>query len=180
MLSIKVLHFTETNFKRVLSRVLSPDQSCIVFYTFPQMFSCHKNYWCRLKLVLRLPRRNAYVTTTKKRNCSPAVKYDHFFFLRKSFWLLLTSLLQTMNWNNCKFFTQLCNTLYSCGKNIWEAFFFLTGRKHYFFLFCVEIVMFAYKRKTQEKRNEEKNWITEKRNRKLNMTIFVPHYVYHN
>ena len=169
MLSIKVLHFTETNFKRVLSRILSPNQSCIVFYTCPQMFSCHKNYWCRLKLVLRLPRKNAYVTKKKKELFTSSKVWSFFFFLRKSFWLLLTSLLQTMNWNNCKFFTQLCNTLHSCGKNMWEAFF-LTGRKHNFFLFCVEIVMFAY----------QKNWITKKRNRKLNMTIFVPHYVYPN
>lgn len=158
MLSIKVLHFTETNFKRVLSRVLSPNQSCIVFYTCPQMFSCHKNYWCWLKLFLRLPRRNAYVTKKKKKEKElfTSSKVWSFFFLRKSFWLLLTSLLQTMNWNNCKFFTQLCNTLHSCGKNMWEAFFFFIRQKTLFFSFLCWNCDVCISKKNAEKNGTRK------------------------
>ena len=61
-----------------------------------------------------------------------------------------------------------------------SAFFFFYQTENIIFFFSVlKLWCLHIKEKRQEKRNEEKNWITEKRNRKLNMTIFVPHYVYH-
>ena len=57
MLSIKVLHFTKTDFKRVLVCILYPNKRSIILPTSPQMFCCHKNYRSLLKLVLSSERK---------------------------------------------------------------------------------------------------------------------------
>ncbi len=54
MLSIKVLHFTETDFKRILGYILCPDQRGIILFTSPKVLRRHKSNRMFLESVLQL------------------------------------------------------------------------------------------------------------------------------
>ena len=53
MFSIKVLQFSEADFKWVLGYILCPDQRGIILLTSPKMFCCYEHYRLILKLVLK-------------------------------------------------------------------------------------------------------------------------------
>ena len=53
MFSIKVLQFSEADFKRVLGYILCPNQRGIILLTSPKMFCCYEYYRLILKLVLK-------------------------------------------------------------------------------------------------------------------------------
>ena len=51
--TVKVLHFTKTDFNWVLSYVFNPNESSIILFTSPQVLWRHKDYWRLSKLALK-------------------------------------------------------------------------------------------------------------------------------
>ena len=51
--TVKVLHFTKTDFNWVLSYVFNPNESSIILFTSPQVLWRHKDYWRLGKLALK-------------------------------------------------------------------------------------------------------------------------------
>ena len=62
--TVKVLHFTKTDFNWVLCYVFNPNESSIILFTSPQVLWRHKDYWRLGKLALK-KKQNYLKLTTK-------------------------------------------------------------------------------------------------------------------
>ena len=70
--TVKVLHFTKTDFNWVLCYVFNPNESSIILFTSPQVLWRHKDYWRLNKLALNKQNRNnnnRYSSLQKVESC---------------------------------------------------------------------------------------------------------------